>query len=69
MNGMKTDSDHGQPDNREWASDSRHRETVAVGIMSMATIVLVGMFGLLEILGEIEVQKNAEEFVKRTVET
>ena len=42
MNGMKTDSDHGQPDNREWASDSGHRETVAVGIMSVAAIVLVG---------------------------
>ena len=47
------------------SAEGRHRETVVIGVMSTATIVLVGMFGLIEILGKAEVPEHADDVVRQ----
>ena len=42
----------------------RHRETVIVGIISTATLLLIGMFGLVEIVGNVKVDDNASTATK-----
>ena len=46
------------------ATERRHRETIVVGLTSATTIVLVGMFGLLEIVGDVEVAEQTQDWVQ-----
>ncbi len=57
-----------RPDDDQ-AAESRHRDTVSSGVMSMATVVLIGMFGLLEIAGSFAVNDVSGEKAKSLVKT
>ena len=51
------------------AAESRHQDTVGIGVMSMATFVSIGMFGLLEIAGSIDASKATGDTAKCVVQT
>ena len=50
------------------AAESRHRDTISIGVMSIDTVVLIGMFGLLEIAGSVAVKDVTNEKAKSLVE-
>lgn len=56
-----------RPNVDDQAAESRHRDTISIGVMSMATVVLIGMFGLLEIAGSVEVEDLADDQAKSLV--
>ena len=44
----------------------RHRETVILSIISTGTILLIGMFGLIEIVGNVMVDDSASSVLKNS---
>lgn len=56
------------PDGNDPAADSRHQDTVGIGVMSMATVVLIGMFGLLEVAGSFDASKVTDDTAKSFVQ-
>ena len=48
------------------AAETRHQDTIGMGVMSMATVVLIGMFGLLEVAGTVDSSQVTDEGAKST---
>ena len=57
-----------RPNDDDPAAERRHRDTVSIGVMSMATVVLIGMFGLLEIAGSATTPDVSDEMAKPLVQ-
>ena len=56
------------PSGDEQTAESRHRDTISIGVMSIATVVLIGMFGLLEIAGSVDASKITDDIAKSFID-